>query len=211
MDGRNPRLLPGKSIDGIPCARADDTQARVGAPYWTELVANRLPASFKTPGGFPVKQRCPWELFPKKWKLRFATFWFWCWKRQVWGWFDAIWKALWMYFLMGKLIEDLSVVGLHVNTSQVRAGLHASGEPVLGRKRKRHPICTTVIYMRQQETNKLKCDFHTTSSGTASLHIHLNTLRTKNLITMALTDGMFLDVGCGMIEAVQGFGYARRS
>ena len=31
MDGRNPRLLRGKSIDGIPCARADDTQALVGA------------------------------------------------------------------------------------------------------------------------------------------------------------------------------------
>ena len=28
---------------------------------------------------------------------------------------------------------------------------------------------------------------------------------------MALTDRMFLDVGCGMIEMVQGFGRARRS
>ena len=91
MDGRNPRLLPGKSIAGIPCARADDTQARVGAPLLDQVCCESS----------PVKQRCPWEPFQKKWKLRFATFWFWCWKRrnfdkcEVWGWFDAIWKALW--------------------------------------------------------------------------------------------------------------------
>lgn len=45
-----------------------------GHPCWTELVANRLPASLKTPGGCPVKQRCPWEPFQKEWILRFATF-----------------------------------------------------------------------------------------------------------------------------------------
>ena len=63
--------------------------------------------------------------------------------------------------------------------------------------------------MRQKVTNKPKCDFKATSSGAASFQIPLNTL--KKLITMALTDRMFLNVGCGMIEVVQGFGYARRS
>ena len=59
-----------------------------------------------------------------------------------------------VFFMMERFIEELYVVGLHVNTGQVRSGLHAGGEPVLGRRRKRHPFCTTVIYMRQKVTNK---------------------------------------------------------
>ena len=88
-----------------------------------------------------------------------------------------------MYFYDGKI---LYVVGLHVKTrhvrsGQVRSGLQATGEPVLGPTRKKHPFCTTVINMRQKVSNKLKCDFHTTSSGAGSLHIHLNTLKTKKI------------------------------
>ena len=44
---------------------------------------------------------------------------------------------------------------------QVRSGLHASGEPVLGRRRKEHNMYTTAIYTRQQLTNEGKCEFHT--------------------------------------------------
>lgn len=108
MDGRNPRLLPGKSIAGIPCARADDTQARVGAPLLDRVCCESS----------PIKQRCHENLFKKKWKFRFATFWFWCWKRrnfhkcEVWGWFDAIWKALWqMYFHDGETQRGLVCCG----------------------------------------------------------------------------------------------------
>ena len=52
--------------------------------------------------------------------------------------------------------------------SQVRSGLHANGEPVLGRRRKKHNMYTAAIYMRQKSTNEAKCEFHTTSSN--SLH-----------------------------------------
>ena len=40
--------------------------------------------------------------------------------------------------------------------------------PVLGRRRKKHNMYTTAIYMRQKLTNEGKCEFHTTSS--TSLH-----------------------------------------
>ena len=64
-----------------------------------------------------------------------------------------------------------SIVGTQAkyeNTGQVRSGLHASGEPVLGRRRKKHNMYTTAVYMRQKLTNEGKCEFHTTSS--TSLH-----------------------------------------
>ena len=57
---------------------------------------------------------------------------------------------------------------LFPRSGQVRSGLHASGEPVLGRRRKKHNMYTTAIYMRQKLTNEGKCEFHTTSS--TSLH-----------------------------------------
>ena len=53
---------------------------------------------------------------------------------------------------------------------QVRPGLHASGEPVLGRRRKKDNMYTIAIYMRQKLTNECKCQFHTTSWRAASLH-----------------------------------------
>ena len=60
-------------------------------------------------------------------------------------------------------------IGGQVGSGQVRSGLHASGEPVLGRRRKKHNMCTTAIYMWQKLSNETKCEFHTTSSST-SLH-----------------------------------------
>ena len=90
--------------------------------------------------------------------------------------------------LLNKLVENLAAVGLQLNAQktkvlttrapppsqlqtpngQVRSGLHASGEPVLGRRRKKHNMYTTAVYMRQKLTNEGKCEFHTTSS--TSLH-----------------------------------------
>ena len=60
-----------------------------------------------------------------------------------------------------------TILRLHQGLSrsgQVRSGLHASGEPVLGRRRKKHNMYTIAIYMRQKLTNEGKCEFQTTSS-----------------------------------------------
>ena len=51
-----------------------------------------------------------------------------------------------------------------VSSGQLRSGLHASGKPVLGRRRKKYKMYRTATYMRQKFTNEAKCEFHTTSS-----------------------------------------------
>lgn len=53
---------------------------------------------------------------------------------------------------------------------QARSGVPARGEPFLGRKRKKHNMYTTAIYMRQKFTNEPTCDIHMVSSRAASLH-----------------------------------------
>ena len=42
-------------------------------------------------------------------------------------------------------------------SGQARSGLHASGEPVLRRRRKKHNMYTTAIHMWQKLTNELIC------------------------------------------------------
>ena len=59
MDGRNPRLLRGKWIWWNPLRTCGWYPSACRG-------ANRLPASVKTPGGGPVKQRCPREPLKKK-------------------------------------------------------------------------------------------------------------------------------------------------
>ena len=54
-------------------------------------------------------------------------------------------------------------------SGQARSGLHASGKPVLGCRRKKHNMYTIAIYMRQQLTHELTCGCPTTSSRAASL------------------------------------------
>ena len=65
-------------------------------------------------------------------------------------------------------VESRRLMRMVVGPPGVRSGLHASGEPVLGRRRKKHNMYTTAVYMRQKLTNEGKCEFHTTSS--TSLH-----------------------------------------
>ena len=66
MDGRNPRLLRGKSIDGIPCACADDTQALVGAPLLDRACCESSTGQCKNAGKWPSKTTLPTRTFSKK-------------------------------------------------------------------------------------------------------------------------------------------------
>ena len=76
--------------------------------------------------------------------------------------FDAIhWKGLWEALRRQKNSNEFiwsrqcgaPSKAKKTPTGQVRSGLHASGEPVLGRRRKKHNMYTTAIYMRQKFTN----------------------------------------------------------
>ena len=86
-----------------------------------------------------------------------------------------------------KLRSARDMGNYYNQTSAFQAPLYKS---LLGRKRKKHNMYTTAIYMRQKFTNEPTCDIHTVSSRAAFLHDRrFAHLPHEDLIPTSVVDG----------------------